>query len=501
MSKDLWINGQWVESRNRKRYPVINPATEEWIEDVADASTDDVDQAIRAAEEAFADGRWSGLSLAERSQRLWEFARLIEESSEELIRWECLQAGKPAKLVTFSDFPFGVDNMRFFASAARVLEGAVSGEYNGFHTSWMRREPVGVVGGITPWNYPLMIALWKIGPALAAGNTMVLKPAPETPITSLMLGPLAKKAGIPDGVLNIVTGQSHLVGQQLVEDDRVRMISFTGSTETGRTVMAKAASRVKRLHLELGGKAPAIVRHDVDVRAAAQGIAVGALVNTGQDCTAVTRVYIHHSRYDDFLKELVKHFQGARLGNPLDMATDLGPLISLKQQQKVKRYVDQAVEMGARILAGGKPTTIDGKGFYFEPTILGDVEQHWPVVQEELFGPVLVVLPFDTDQEAIRLANDVSYGLASSVWTENFSAAIQMSKQLEFGEVWINEHLPLTSEMPHGGIKQSGFGHDLSLAAYNDYTVLKHVMADTSNSVRKDWHFTVLGEAPDAPGT
>lgn len=496
MAKELWVNGQWMEAEGQHHYTVLNPATETALEEVADASPADVDRAINSAQEAFRSGVWSALPLSERSQRLENFAKLISQHAEDLVHWESLQAGKTKKLVTYSDLPFAVDNLRFFAAVSRVLEGAATGEYNGAHTSWIRRQPIGIVAGITPWNYPLLIALWKIGPALAAGNTMVLKPAPETPITTLMLGPLAKEAGIPDGVLNIVTGRDGSVGHQLVVDPRVRMISFTGSTATGRTIMANAAPRVKRLHLELGGKAPAIVRADANIAAAARGIAVGALVNTGQDCTAATRAYVHRSVWEPFLTALSQRFEATRLGDPLEMSTDIGPLISAKQRDKVQRYVDEAVAMGATLVTGGHATTINDRGYYFEPTILTDVQQDWPVVQEEVFGPVLVVMPFDTDEEAVTLANDVAYGLASSVWTESFSAATILSKQLEFGEVWINDHLPLTSEMPHGGVKQSGYGQDLSLDALNDFTVVKHVMADTSGVAEKDWHFTVLGDPP-----
>lgn len=497
MPLQLWINGKWAPARDGQTYSVIDPATGAVVDEVSDAGPDDVNAAISAADRAFSDGRWSDLGVAERSQRLWEFAKLIEQASTDLIRWECLAAGKPIKLVTYSDIPFAVDNLRFFAAAARFLDGAAAGEYNGYHTSWLRREPIGVVAGITPWNYPLMIAIWKIAPALAAGNTMVLKPAPQTPITSLLLGPLASQAGIPDGVLNIVVGQRAQVGQAIVKDPRVRMISFTGSTVTGRSVMQTASTTLKRLHLELGGKAPAIVRQDADLEEAANGIAVGALVNTGQDCTAVTRVYVSRPLYQPLLERLKARFESARLGSPLDMTTDLGPLISAQHQQKVQRYVSQARESGARVVTGGDTTTLGGSGFYFQPTLLTDVHQDWPVVQEEIFGPVLVMLPFDRDDEALRMANDVSYGLASSVWTKDFAAATRMSRQLEFGEVWINEHLPLTSEMPHGGVKQSGFGHDLSAASFNEYTVLKHVMTDPSGEVTKGWHFTVLGDPPE----
>ncbi|MCY0880720.1 MAG: aldehyde dehydrogenase family protein, partial [Firmicutes bacterium] len=351
-----------------------------------------------------------------------------------------------------------------------------------------------VVAGIAPWNYPFMMALWKLAPALAAGNTMILKPASLTPITALMLGPLAKEAGIPDGVLNIINGPGSLIGHRLVTHRDVALISLTGDTRTGRKIMEQAAPRLKRLHLELGGKAPFIVCGDADFSAAVSGATVGALVNTGQDCTAATRIYVHRDLFNSFIDHLAAQFSRVRIGDPLKLTTDIGPLISAAQRDKVQSYVDLARSEGARIITGGQ--SFAQPGYFYEPTIITHISQHSRVVQEEIFGPVVAVLPFDSEEDAVRLANDVEYGLASSVWTQTMQKALRISARLQFGDVWINEHLPLTSEMPHGGVKQSGFGHDLSSFAFEEYTSIKHVMSDTGSPAIKPWHYTVIGDPP-----
>lgn len=490
----LWINGEAVPGEGGRTFTVDNPATEEPAYEVAEASLQDVERAVQAAKAAFRDGRWSKLPLAERQARLLRFADVLEANADALIEAEARQSGKPVKLVRYSDFPFGIDNLRYFAGQLRYLEGQAQAEYNGAHSSWIRREPIGVVAGIAPWNYPLMMAVWKFAPALAAGNTMILKPASVTPVTALMLGKLAQEAGIPDGVLNIIAGPGKVIGQALVQHRDVAMISLTGDTATGRQIMAAGADRVKRLHLELGGKAPAIVLHDADLAAAVRGIAVGSLVNSGQDCTAATRAYVHRSLYADFLASIKDVYREVRLGDPLNPTTDLGPVVSAAQWRKVDGYVTGAKNQGAEIVIGGGRPADQPRGHFYTPTIIASVQQHWPIVQEEVFGPVLVVLPFDTDEEALTMANDVDYGLASSVWTEDLRRGLYFSRELEFGEVWLNDHLPLTSEMPHGGVKQSGFGHDLSRYSLEEYTTVKHVMADLVGSTVKDWHFTILGD-------
>jgi betaine-aldehyde dehydrogenase len=476
MEYRLWIDGAWADSVGGERMVIGNPATGEQIAEVVDASRADVDRAVQAAHAAFSDGRWSRKTPGERSLALWRLADLLESRAEEFARVESENTGKPYKFLSLAgDIPFAVDNLRFFAAGARDTHGARAGEYAPGYTSLFRREPVGVVGQIAPWNYPLMMAVWKIGPALAAGCTVVLKPAPTTPLTTLMLAELSAEAGIPPGVVNVVTG-GNAVGQAIVEHPDVRMVSLTGSTNTGKQIMRTAADTLKRVHLELGGKAPFIIFDDADMEQVAGKAAFAATMNTGQDCTAATRVYVQRGRVAQAQEAIVAAMRAVKIGAPFDDETEMGPLISNAQRERVQGFVERARAAGAKILTGGGVPAAWQQGYYFEPTVIADADQRSEIVQSEVFGPVITVSAFADQAEALRLGNNVLYGLAASLWTNDVGRAMQLAGQLEFGTVWINDHLPLASEGPHGGFKQSGFGKDLSAEAIGDYQITKHVM-------------------------
>jgi betaine-aldehyde dehydrogenase len=476
MQHKHFIDGQWQDSDGGSPMAILNPATGEQIASVPNGSPADVDRAVAAAHRAFYDGRWSRKTPAERSLALFRLADLLEQHGAEIGRIESLNAGKPyAQLTMAGDIPFSVDNLRFFAAAARDTHGSRAGEFAAGYTSMFRREPVGVVGQIAPWNYPLLMAIWKLGPALAAGCTVVLKPAPTTPLSALMLAELLQEAGIPDGVVNVVTGGNE-TGQALVEHPDVRMISLTGSTATGKKIMATAANTLKRVHLELGGKAPVIVFDDADIDLVSAKASFAAICNTGQDCTAATRIYVEKSRYNDTIEAVVEAMRGVKVGMPFEDDTAMGPAISDVQRKRVLGFIDRAKAAGARVLTGGGVPQGFDAGFFVEPTVIVDADQKSEIIQSEVFGPVITVSAFDGEEQALAYGNDVLYGLAASVFTKDVGRAMRLSQQLEFGTVWINDHIPLASEGPHGGFKQSGFGKDLSVEAVGDYQITKHVM-------------------------
>ncbi|WP_093798777.1 gamma-aminobutyraldehyde dehydrogenase [Streptomyces sp. Wb2n-11] len=487
-----YIAGQLRAGTSGRTHTVVDPATGEKVYAYELASTADVDAAVAAARAAFPG--WSGATPGERSEAMHRFAAVLAEQAEDFAYVESLQCGKPIKLSAGFDVPGSVDNTAFFAGAARHLEGRAAGEYSGDHTSYVRREAIGVVGSVAPWNYPLQMAAWKVLPAIAAGNTIVLKPAEITPLTSVMFAQAAKEAGIPDGVINIVTGAGKDVGEHLVGHPDVVMTSFTGSTAVGRRVAEIATSTVKRLHLELGGKAPFVVFDDADLEAAVHGAVAGSLINTGQDCTAATRVYVQRPLYDAFVAGVAELMESVRLGDPFDPSTDLGPLISHAQRDRVAGFVERA-RAYARVVTGGEAPAGDlAKGAYYRPTLVADAPQDSEIVQAEIFGPVLVVLPFDTDDEGIGLANDTPYGLAASAWTRDVFRANRATREIKAGCVWVNDHIPIISEMPHGGYKASGFGKDMSAYSFEEYTQVKHVMYDNTAVARKDWHRTIFGD-------
>ncbi len=492
MQYQMLIGDQWVDAASGETYDVLDPSTEDVIATVPKASREDARTAIDAARDAFDMGPWPTMNPSKRGEVLERLARLVEANAEEIASLESLNGGKPIRQASYADIPMVIEHTRHFARlAARLGDEIVDLPDIGIK-SRVVREPIGVCSGILPWNFPLLMAVWKVAPALAAGNSMVLKPASYTPLTALEYGRMALDAGVPPGVLNIITGAGREVGRELVTHPDVDRVAFTGSTEVGREVMAMAAPTVKKVTLELGGKSPMVVLDDADSEETLQGTLFGAYLHQGQICLSGTRLILPSHLHDSFVEGLVNRAKAMRLGTPASWETDMGPLISEKQREEVEGYITSGVEEGAHLVLGGKRPEGFEKGFFLEPTIFDGVENDMRIAQEEIFGPVLSVLTYDDQSEALELANGTSYGLAASVWTGDLQRGEEFARKIKAGTVWVNHHHILSCATPHGGYKQSGVGRELGIYGLHEYTELKHLFMDETGEAMKEAFGLVL---------
>lgn len=486
----MMIGGENKRGSTEEEMEVRNPSSGLVFAKVPKATITDLEYAIDTAKQTFEAGTWSRMPPGERSRILLKVADVLERESNSIARIESINSGKTLRQCLNYDLPYSVDNIRFLAGAVRVQEGLSMGEYVQDGTSAVRREPIGVVGVITPWNYPLMMAIWRAVAALAAGNSVVLKPASYTPVTSIILGRIFKECGLPDGALNIITGPGSLIGEGLARHKNVDMIAFTGSEEVGSRLSELGSSSIKKISLELGGKAPFIVFDDADITAAAYGAVVGGIVNNGEDCANSTRYYVHRNIKDKFIKAVENLLNQVVVGDPLLEATDMGPMISSSHRERVERYVNLGIEEGGDlIIKGGRPFE---NGYFLKPSLIYTENDNAAIVKEEIFGPVFTVLPFEDYEDVIARSNDVIYGLGSSIWTKDVTRAMKATRDLRFGTVWVNEHVVVPSEMPWAGFKRSGHGASLSKYSIEEFQYIKHVYFDLTGRKNKDWYSTIF---------